>query len=283
MKTRSIDLIRRGAQRAALLGLLHATLVHAVVTPGPCSDDAHLRCAIYDRNDVVRVPYRPGNAAVLQLEPGESLQGIGMGDAKAWTVGQKGQAIFFKPKAASAQTNFLIVTDKRRYAIQLSPAGRDEAATWSLSFDYPDTRAAQASAARARQDRASALLQGQTVGTATPRNTNYDMRGDTILAPTAMWDDGRFTYFQFATNRDLPEFYRVMPDGAEAKVNPTMQGDVKVIQDTANFFVLRLGKSVLGIRNNAYTPDGPLNPTGTTVPGTVRLLKHETDQEAHGE
>jgi type IV secretion system protein VirB9 len=40
--------------------------------------------------------------------------------------------------------------------------------------------------------------------------------------------------------------------------------------------MLRLGRSVLGVRNNGYTPDGRFNNTGTTVPGTVRITKeHE--------
>ncbi|MDN7465804.1 TrbG/VirB9 family P-type conjugative transfer protein [Burkholderia gladioli] len=276
--------MRCWTRSAALVATaLAMTAAKAEITPGPCSDDAHIRCATYDRNETYRLPYEAGKAALLMLEPDESLQAIGMGDTEAWKVGTKGGGVFLKPKASQAQTNFLVLTSKRRYVIDLVPASKGEASTWSLSFDYPDERAAKAAAVAAKADTArEALARARMAGAATDSttvvNTDYDIRGDEALAPTAIWDDGRFTYFQYATNRDLPEFYRVMADGSEALVKAsTMQNDVKVIQDTAQYFVLRLGRAVLGIRNNGYSPDGPLTPAGTSVPGAVRLLKNKTE------
>jgi len=155
------------------------------------------------------------------------------------------------------------------------PVARHEDAIWSLSFAYPDTQAKQSAAAAVRSAEARALL-AQTVDTRGTGNADYDMHGDTVLAPTALWDDGRFTYFEFRTNRDLPQIYRVYGDNKEALVNPDdVRGPVLVVHDTAQRFNLRLGDAVLGIRNNAYRPDGQLNPAGTTVPGTVRLVKHK--------
>lgn len=267
---------------AAVAGVLGSTASWAQVTPGVCGSDAHVRCAVFDQNDTYKVLYRPGNATVVQLEAGEVIDGpasgLGVGDHEAWTVGAKANWAIFKPKAKQAQTNFVIVTAKRRYILDLERASAGETPTWSLTFVYPDTQAVLAAKARAKQARAQAMLRA-SASQSTHRNENYEMQGDTILAPTALWDDGRFTYFEFGTSRDLPAIYRKLPDGREAMVNAHMDGNTRVVHDTAAHFVLRLGQSVLGIRNNGYTPNGELNPLGTTVPGEVRLLKKKGESD----
>ena len=259
---------------ALLVSALPAT---AQVVPGPCGTDPHIACAVYDPTESYQITYRPGEATVIVFEKGEKLDGTGMGDGKAWTVGPAGNGFFFKPKAPKASTNLILLTNKRRYVLKLIPVAKHEQAIWSLTFDYPDTRDKADAAASARSAEARALLEGAG-NAAGPRNDNYDMHGDTALAPTALWDDGRFTYFEFNTNRDLPQIYRVLDDGTEALVNPDdMRGPVLVVHDTARRFNLRVGDAVLGIRNNAYRPDGKLNLSGTTIPGTVRLVKRKED------
>lgn len=264
-----------GASAIAAMLLAQARPSAAQVVPGPCGSDPHIACAIYDPTESYQITYRPGEATVIVFEKGEKLDGTGMGDGKAWTVGPAGNGFFFKPKAPKAATNLILLTNKRRYVLKLIPVERHEQAIWSLDFAYPDTRAKADAAAAVRSAEARALLSqsGNPVG---PRNADYDMRGDTALAPTALWDDGRFTYFEFKTSRDLPQIYRVLEDGTEALVNPDdMRGPVLVVHDTAKRFNLRVGDAVLGIRNNAYQPDGKLNPVATTIPGTVRLVKHK--------
>ena len=268
---------RKRQASAVLIAALAATpmSVFAEVVPGACGSDAHIACALYDPNETYQVAYRAGEATVLIFEKGEKIDGGGMGDGKAWSAGPAGNGFFFKPKAAHAATNLILLTNRRRYVLKLVPVARHEDAIWSLSFAYPDTQAKQSAAAAVRSAEARALL-AQTVDTRGTGNADYDMHGDTALAPTALWDDGRFTYFEFRTNRDLPQIYRVYGDNKEALVNPDdVRGPVLVVHDTAQRFNLRLGDAVLGIRNNAYRPDGQLNPAGTTVPGTVRLVKHK--------
>jgi type IV secretion system protein VirB9 len=265
---------------ATLTALGAASPAYALTTPGACGSDAHIRCAVFDPSEVYRVPFRAGNATLIQLEPGEVIDGpasgMGMGDSKAWKVGAKSNWILFKPTEGHADTNLLIVSDRRRYAIQLVTAERGEQAVWSLTFAYPDTRARLAEAAAKKQALAADRARSGAA-TSVHANENYDMQGDTVLAPTAIWDDGRFTYFRYATTRDLPVIFRLLPDGSEALVNSHADGDTVVVHETSANFMLRLGQSVLGIRNNAYTPDGKFNTTGTTVPGTVRLTKEHQE------
>src|SRR5258708_28095592 len=48
-----------------------------------------------------------------------------------------------------------------------------------------------------------------------PRSTLFPYT-TLFRSPTALWDDGRFTYFKYATARDLPTIFTQLPDGGEA-------------------------------------------------------------------
>jgi type IV secretion system protein VirB9 len=198
-----------------------------------------------------------------------------MGDGKAWAMNVTKSGILLKPAEAKPDTNFMVVTNFRHYTFSLVTAKKNQATTWVLSFDYPDTRARVAEQQTEKRDAEQVEISALTQSPKAPRkNTDYFMRGDVDLAPTALWDDGRFTYFQYATTRMLPAgIYTILPDGTEAVTNFHMDGDTMVVHETAKQFILRTGKAVLGIRNDGFSPARDYNASGTTVPGTVRVVK----------
>ncbi|MEX4004145.1 TrbG/VirB9 family P-type conjugative transfer protein [Paraburkholderia sp. EG285A] len=248
----------------------------ALTVPGPCGTDPNVQCAEYDPNEVFQITTTSGKATLIQFEDGESVQtkGAGMGDGKAWEATKGANWILLKPAQIKPDTNFLIVTNKRRYVLSLKSAGRGDAVTWALRFDYPDTRSKRMAAEAKKRQAAADVLAGSAANTG-PRNTRYSMRGDTDLKPTNLFDNGTFTYFEYNTGRDLPKVFAILPDGTEGLAPYHMEGDTIVVHETAAQFVIRLGKSVLGIRNDAYAPEGHYNRTGTTVPGEVRILKEK--------
>ncbi|WP_455289957.1 TrbG/VirB9 family P-type conjugative transfer protein [Cupriavidus necator] len=264
---------------AGLVALLGAVSLPALAlqVPRPCGPDAHVQCGTYDPGEVYLVASVPGQATLIQFEPGETVDepgsAVGLGDASAWKVGAGGNWLLLKPRAQEPGTNMLVVTNRRRYAFRLAPATAARPATWSLSFDYPDTRARATNEAQRKAQRARDAMAGQPVQAGT-RNDAFRMRGDTVLAPTAMWDDGRFTYLRYASTRDRPVVFRIQPDGSEAMTNGHTEGDTLVLHETAREFVLRLGQAVLGIRNDGYT-EGQYNASATTTPGVVRLNQGE--------
>jgi type IV secretion system protein VirB9 len=269
--------LARLALCAAVLAAV-STPALALYKPQACGSDPHVQCAIYDPNEVYQITTAAGKATVLLLEPGEKIvdNGLGMGDGSAWTARVNERGVLIKPKEENPDTNLMIVTNVRTYTFALVTAKPKEPTTWVLSFDYPDTRDRESDEAAKKRAAERHAIDALKVGSpvAPRKNAAYFMRGDTDLAPTALWDDGRFTYFQYATTRLLPaEIGRILPDGTEANVNHHMEGDTIVVEETAKNFVLRSGDSVLGIRNDGYQPDRPYNAAGTTVPGTVRILK----------
>ncbi|SMG61561.1 TrbG/VirB9 family P-type conjugative transfer protein [Paraburkholderia susongensis] len=248
----------------------------AHVIPGPCGTDEHIQCAIYDQNEVYEVATASGKAAMIQLEPGEFIEdkGAGMGDGKAWDAGSNKNWILIKPTQVRPDTNLMIATNRRTYTFSLVTAKRGQPTTWVLRFDYPDTRAKEAADAAKKRTLADSIGKSASA-LSLHRNDAYSKRGDDALAPTAVWDDGLFTYFRYATGRDLPRIFTILPDGAEALANYHMDGDTVVVHEVSSQFVIRLGNSVMGIRNDGYSPDGMYNAGGSTVPGMVRITKEQ--------
>ncbi|MBO7380439.1 MAG: TrbG/VirB9 family P-type conjugative transfer protein, partial [Neisseriaceae bacterium] len=221
-----------------------------------------------------------------QLDKGESAeQGVvAMGDAQAWNMAVKGNNLIFKPTAESPQTNLTVITNKRTYVFDLSLAGCSYnkkgkkvciPPTYLLRFTYPDDIAAAKAAANRQQARAFQMkLKYGLDGAKTPLNYLYYGFGDKKIAPTTIWDDNRFTYLRYADNRDLPMIYKLNPDGTEMLVNTHIEDDTLIIHETAEEFRLRLGKSVLGVRNKGYKV-GEFNHLGTNDKNSVRLIKGE--------
>lgn len=252
--------------------------VFAEAIPAGSSRDSRIQTAVYHNNQVYHIRGQVGRAVLVQLEDGETLSGessaLGMGDSDAWKVAVKGNNIIFKPTVLKPATNMLIVTNKRTYAFTLSLTSdhKKQAPTYILRFTYPDTIASKQIEEMARNRKVASLF-NQSSDTALLRNENYWGYGDKGLAPTAMWDNGLFTYLRFNNNKDLPTIYRVAADGTEALVNSHIEKDTIVVHETAPRFVLRLGRSVLGINNRGYDAVGKFNRTGTSSTDSVRIVK----------
>jgi type IV secretion system protein VirB9 len=110
------------------------------------------------------------------------------------------------------------------------------------------------------------------------RNTRYSMqvlKGAQDIVPSLVFDDGRFTYFRFANNREIPTIFFISPNGEEARINFEMEGDLAVVQRMGRRFVLRLGKAVVGIWNEAFDADGVPPVQATTVNGVERTVRHD--------
>ncbi|MBR5940170.1 MAG: P-type conjugative transfer protein VirB9 [Neisseriaceae bacterium] len=252
--------------------------LNAATTPKGSAFDGRIQKVAYNPDDVVKIRAKIGYTVTVQLDKGENVeQGVvALGDAQAWNMAVKGNNLIFKPTATSPKTNLTVITDKRTYLFDLNLAGsKNQATTYLLRFSYPDDEE-RARQLKAKQQARAVSLQMKYGynGKKTPLNYKYFGKGDKKIAPTAIWDDLLFTYIQYADNRDLPAVYKVNPDGSEMLVNTHIEDDVLVIHETAEKFVLRLGNSVLGIRNGDYKT-GKFNRLNTSKPNAVRINKGE--------
>jgi len=264
---------------AATAAIFMAGQANALSVPKGSSSDPRIQTVTYSPNNVVHIRAQIGRAVLVQLEADERLDGdsaaLGMGDAEAWKLNVRGNNIIFKPTAPNPETNLIVTTNKRTYVFQLSIDGRGrQAPTYVLRFRYPDTQRANVAAQRAKNDQAHEILSGKKLRPNVVRaNQNYWGYGDKALTPTAMYDDGRFTYLEFDNGRDMPSIYKIMPDGTESLVNLHVEGNTVVVHELSNKFVLRLGNTVLGVDNRGFNVRGRFNQTGSGLDGRVRIVK----------
>ncbi|HEY1609641.1 MAG TPA: TrbG/VirB9 family P-type conjugative transfer protein, partial [Paraburkholderia sp.] len=183
--------------------------------------------------------------------------------------------IFLKPGSHAHDTNLIVHTDRHDYAFDLvvvpaTPAGREDV-MYRVTFSYRDVLIAHDAATTDAN-----LIAQREAAPAVKRNLAYTMQallGSDDIVPSAMWDDGRFTYVEIPGNRKIPSVFRVAEDGSEHVSDKHMEGDRIVLHEVARRWVLRLGDEAVELWNNAYDLNGVPPVDGTTVPGVARTLK----------
>lgn len=217
--------------------------------------------------------------------------------------------IFVRPRDNARRNNMELHTSKRDYSFSFEVVGADVSRGkqdggvpfFRVVFDYPKPKPLSETMSMAERAAAvDALLQRVDISAARPlpqqvdpdygmtptdrlksegiqaRNTNYSKqvltRGEDA-EPTMVFDDGRFTYFEFLGAREIPAVFAHGSDGEPTRVNWHMNGNFVVVQRTARKFTLRLGDAVVGIFNEAFDRTGISTPTSTVSPAVVREIK----------
>jgi type IV secretion system protein VirB9 len=174
----------------------------------------------------------------VELEPGEILTDDPLlGDRERWDVDQtssgKVAVVVVKPKECDIGTNLLIVTDRRRYVVDLeapvcqgtNPQGKYMP---GIRFWYPGEKPAE---------KERDALDGILVNV---RNLNTDYRWQTSRRvswnPIRIFDDGVRTIIQFspqAHDGEMPVLYSLADDGTRQQVNavprPDPTGDYLIV------------------------------------------------------
>lgn len=248
-------------------GLLMASIISSAATaatmPEPTTHDSRIQYVLYNPDDVVVIKTFPGNTTLVQLEEGEyavdvPAGGLSIGDKGAWDIALRGHNLFLKPLGVFPDTNINLVTNMRTYALALVESPDPKKAAWQVRFRYPSDPV------EIPLDDDPIRIAGRFANTEPcsdgPKNFNWFKYGDQELAPTAAWDDGRFTCLQFPTSKALPAIYRYTPDNKikEALVNFNIRDDVIVLHEVAEEYRLRIGNKVLGIKTDSLR-DAPDN------------------------
>jgi type IV secretion system protein VirB9 len=292
-------------------GLVYATCAAALVlsaadSVGEPSFDPRLREVPYDAYAVVTVPVKRGVVTHVMLDPDESITEVGAGlggdcakPESAWCIAAQagGRSIFVKPKsAASAPNNLAVVTDKRTHSFRfvVLADGDPKPPVYRLVVRAPVMRSI--AAARVAEAPPPTLLPPPPAPPPPPQeivaerlkaqprvvNSNDSIaegEGSQDIVPTLVFDDGRFTYFRFPGNREVPAIVHVLGDGSETLVNARMEDDLLVVDRVSRRLMLRAGSAVVGVWNEAFDVDGVPPTGGTTVPGVQRVRKTDGSGE----
>ena len=238
----------------AALALLAATPAVAVQVPAPGPVDPRIRTIVYNPREVVTITGQLGYQMVISFGTGERIENISVGDSLGWQVtpNKKADLLFLKPIDRLPSTNMTVVTNLRRYNFELIavPASTRRAQTYDIRFLYPNEELAAASLG---------VPETPVSDAAPPDSWNfaYSYQGSKVNVPARVFDDGRFTYFQWPVSTDTPAVFAVGPDGKEALVNHVTKGRYLVVEQVAAQFVLRSGSEVTQVFNDALAPHEP--------------------------
>lgn len=287
----------------AFLAAVGGLAVCGAASAGPDPADPRLREVVYDPRAVVTVPVKRGVVTLVVLDADEAITevaaGLGGDCAKAesaWCVAAQpgGRNLFVKAKStASAANNLAVVTDRRTHAFRFVVLGDGDPKppVYRLVVKAP-ARVTPASRLALRD--MAPLVALPAVPTPPPpqqvvaerlqakaqvMNTQYSIAegdGSQDIAPTLVFDDGRFTYLRFPGNREVPAVFHVLGDGSETLVNARMEDDLLVVDRVSRRLMLRAGSAVVGLWNEAFDLDGRPPGDGTTVPGVQRVLKADS-------
>ncbi len=286
------------------IGLLRigcvAALAPAAAGAEPNTPDPRLREVIYDARSVVTVPVKRGVVTHVVLDADEAITDVGAGlggdcgkPESAWCIAAQagGRNIFVKPKStADAPNNLAVVTDRRTHSFRfvVLSEGDPRPPVYRLAIRAPVVRSAVAARATPLERASTPLLPSPPPPSpqeivaerlkAQPQlvNSNYSIaegEASDDIVPALVFDDGRFTYFRFPGNREVPAVFHLVGDGSEALVNSRMEGDLLVVDRVSRRLMLRAGSAVVGVWNEAFDLDGVPPAGGTTVPGVERVRK----------
>jgi type IV secretion system protein VirB9 len=290
--------------RAFILGVLG--VAHLAVRAAPVPDkvsDPRLIDVQYDGHAVITINVRRGVATEIDLEPTESIAFAATGygsDCEArqaessWCIAAiPGEhVVFVKPRStAVGENNLQVVTrNGRSYSFLFELLGSSDAREpvhrLAVHLPKPPPPTVPATATTLLPQMApptAAQLVAQRLNAA-PKvaNSAYSVavgRGSDDIVPNLIFDDGRFTYFRFPGNREIPAVFQRASDGVESMVNAEMEGDLLRVDRVARQFYLRLGTEAVRVWNDAFDIDGRPPVGATTVPGVERSTREDA---AHG-
>ena len=213
------------------------------------------RSYLYNPNDVYRYIGHYTYQGFIEFEEGETIGTISMGNPSLWLFESLGNRLFLKPIGEDgSETNMTVITSKKVYHFELmareAKGIADKNLIFVVKFVYPDEKEknivefAKTSASDEPDLRDLSKF-----------NFNYQYTGEKNIAPSKVFDNGQFTYFQFSSkNAEIPAIFIVDADGFEALVNYRVTGDYIVVERVGAQFTLRNGSEIVCVYNiNLYT------------------------------
>lgn len=213
----------------ALVALLLAT---AIPVSAQASDDPRLRTIDYDAGRIIPLQSAPGYQLTVELSSDETVQNVALGDTTAWqvSVNKKGDHLFVKAQQGGASTNLTVITNVRVYNFELQalPVPTADMA-YSVRFNYRSGAGAQ---------------QAPGGGDYVSPRAAYRIRGDQVVRPSFVRDDGAKTYIGWPNNRAIPAVFAVDETGQETLLDGMMREDLMVVDRVVTRLIFRIDRRV---------------------------------------
>lgn len=207
-----------------LVGVCAATTAAAEAVPPSSRLDNRVREVRHVDGQVYVIRTGLTRSTAIEFEQGERIVSIVAGDTVGFNFESvPGDRVFaVKPTSRSVRTNVTVYTNRRSYYLDIREASSP---FYAVRFTYPRRNADLASTAPQRE----------------ANTRRYGVSEQNDITPTAIWDDGAFTYFKFARNAPIPSVFKVS-NGRERSVNSQTQSDGVVrVSGVSKEWAVRVG------------------------------------------
>lgn len=203
--------------------------------------NTNIKVIPFVENQVVTLNASTFTVTQIQFGDDEKIQSVQNGDIAAWTVdvgNVVSNTLFIKPTVVGSNTNMTVITDRHTYYFHLISESGKQAPLYALKFHYPASTVNPV-------DLSDAHLP-------LDYHWDYSFHGSSEIMPVQVFDDGRFTYFQFQPRQVVSAIFAVDDKkGSESVVNFRREGHYFVVHRLSPQFTLRSGNShVASVFNN---------------------------------
>lgn len=215
----------------------------------------------YEENRIYPIRTGLGITTQIELSPYEKVLDYSTGFSSGWDLTRRENVFYLKPRNVDVDTNLMIRTATHSYVFELKVVATDWTALeqakqagvqYKITFAYPSNAEFKPKTEEVQQ-LATSLEKDRIY------NFDYDYAARTKqawLVPTAVYDDGRFTYVRMKDLRQAPTgnfpaiFARQRERSEDFLVNSTVENNTLVVHGTYPYLVIRHGDSVVGLRRN---------------------------------
>ncbi len=213
-----------------------------------------------------------GITTQIELDPNERILDYSTGFTSGWDLTRRDNVFYLKPRNTDVDTNMVVRTETNSYIFELKVVATDwraleQARTagvqYKIRFAYPqDAKFAARSAEKDGAGNESPAIVG--LSTRIEKNRRYFHGYDYAtrsrkpwMVPTAVYDDGSFTYIKMNDGASFPTgnfpavYGREKAHLEEFIVNSTVEGNTIIVHGTYPYLVIRHGDNVVGLRRNS--------------------------------
>ncbi|WP_082848055.1 TrbG/VirB9 family P-type conjugative transfer protein [Delftia sp. GW456-R20] len=265
-----------------IFSLLLAHSSFSLSTPYLSETDRTVRVPFSDQR-ATRVPAVVDSPVLVELPGNEEIDALVRGnpDQETWEIVKRGHRIFIRAMKDAKPIQLTAVTKSRAFIFDLSPvtATKDnfENRIARIVVDLPASPKPAIKPIAVPSPIPSVVEPAASPKVSSKRNREYSLQivsESSDVRPREVFDDGRFTYFRFPNNLEIPVIYRSVPDSTEEWiVNSHREGDFIVMQAVSPMWTLRLAGNVLGIFNEAFDVEGVAPERGTTSQSIKREIR----------
>ncbi len=220
----------------------------AIKQAKPLAIDKRLGVMVYSPYDVYKFTGYYGYQSSIIFADDETIETMSMGDSTSWQMVPNNNRLFLKPIDQDATTNLTLITNQRVYYFELHAEEakniNHEGLMFAVKFIYPNDHSSTQEVA------ASSNVEMPDLSNKSLYNFEYTISGPSSISPVKIFDDNKFTYFEFKDkNAELPAIFYVNENGYEGIINFRMVGDYLVVESVRPRFSIRRDKEVVCVFN----------------------------------